>query len=293
MARYNSLSSTTVISAGGDLVSPLRGSTLITFTGTGPYTINMPSPALFPGFQNQFYNTSGGAVTLSTVNAGTGVFSGQLGGANTTAIPNLALVTVVSDGTNYIGWFDANGPVAASTLSASSTVTLSPSGASVAISPTGGLTISPTTTAGTINNTSIGQTTAAAGTFTALSATGTTTLAAITEVLNTKSGATGTVIHDYSTGDVWYHSSISASFTVNLTNTPTTTGRSITVTLILAQGGTPYIPNGFQINGTGYTINWPGGVTPSGRANKIDIATFIIVNPSGTFSVLGQYGSFG
>ena len=131
------------------------------------------------------------------------------------------------------------------------------------------------------------------GTLTGLDIAGTLTYNAVVEPLVYKTGATGTVIHDYSTGDVWYHSSISASFTVNLTNTPTTTGRSITVTLILAQGGTPYIPNGFQINGTGYTINWPGGVTPSGRASKIDIATFIIVNPSGTFSVLGQYGSFG
>jgi hypothetical protein len=293
MARYNSLSSTTTITAGGTLSSPLQGSTLITFGGTGPYTINMPSPAAFPGYSNQFYNTSGGVVTLSTVIAGTGVFTGQLGGANTLAIPNLALVFLISNGTDYVGYFDGNGPVSASTLSASSTVTLSPAGAAVTISPTGGLTISPTTTAGTINNTSIGQSTAAAGSFTSLSATGTSTLAAITEILNTKTGATGTVTHDYSTGTVFYHSSISASFTVNLTNTPTTTGRSITITLILSQGATPYIPNGFQINGTGYTINWPGGVTPSGRASKIDIATFIIVNPSGTFTVLGQYGSFG
>ena len=289
MARYNSLSTTTTISAGGTISSPLQGSTLITFTGTAPYTVNLPSPALFPGYQYQFYNTAGGAVTLSTPS---GAFTGSLGGGTTVVIPNTGVITVVSDGTNYTGWFDANGPVAASTLSASSTVTLSPA-ALVTISPTGGLTISPTSTAGTINNTSIGQTTAASGSFTALSATGTSTLAAITEVLNTKTGATGTVTHDYSTGTIFYHSSISASFTVNLTNTPTTTGRSITITLILSQGGTPYIPNGFQINGTGYTINWPGGVTPSGRASKIDIATFIIVNPSGTFTVLGQYGSFG
>lgn len=289
MARYNSLSTTTTISAGGTISSPLQGSTLITFTGTAPYTVNLPSPALFPGYQYQFYNTAGGVVTLSTPS---GAFTGSLGGAATVGIPNTGIISVVSDGTNYTGWFDANGPVAASTLSASSTVTLSPA-ALVTISPTGGLTISPTSTAGTINNTSIGQTTAAAGSFTSFSATGTSTLAAITEVLNTKTGATGTVVHDYSTGTVFYHSSISASFTVNLTNTPTTTGRSITITLILSQGGTPYIPNGFQINGTGYTINWPGGVTPSGRASKTDIATFIIVNPSGTFTVLGQYGSFG
>jgi hypothetical protein len=58
-----------------------------------------------------------------------------------------------------------------SAVTSNQTIALSPTGTgTVAISPVGALTINPTA-ASTINNTSIGGTTAAAGTFTALSAT--------------------------------------------------------------------------------------------------------------------------
>ena len=63
------------------------------------------------------------------------------------------------------------GTGAFTTLTASSTVTFSPA-ALVTLSPTGGLTINPSSVAGTINNTSIGVSTQAAGSFTTLAASG-------------------------------------------------------------------------------------------------------------------------
>lgn len=80
-----------------------------------------------------------------------------------------------------------SGPVAATTLTASSTVTLSPASKNVTVSPsgTGTVTISPVgaltinpTAASTINNTSVGVTTAAAGKFTTFTATTSATIAA-------------------------------------------------------------------------------------------------------------------
>jgi hypothetical protein len=131
------------------------------------------------------------------------------------------------------------------------------------------------------------------GTLTSLAVGGTTTLQQITEVMNRKTGATGTVAHDYSTGDVFYHSSISANFTANFTNIPTTSDRVITLTLILSQGATPYIPSAFQRDGNAISINWACGTTPTGRASKTDIVTFLLVNANGTFTVYGQLSSFG
>ena len=294
MARYNTTQTTASITGATTIGAPFQGGTLVTFTGSAPYTVVLPSPVLFPGVQNQFYNNTGGVVTLSA--PGGAVFNGaSMGGGTTHAIPNLGIVTVIPDGTNYIGWYDGNGPVAASTLSATAAVTLSPASANVVMSPTGSgvVTINPATT-GSMDNVAIGSTTASSVRATALTATGTSTFQQITEKLNPLSGASGTVAHDYTTGTIFYHTSIGANFTVNLTNTPSTAARSITITLLLIQGGTPFIPNGFQINGSGVSIQWPGGVTPSGRANKVDIATFILLNPSGSFTyVLGQYGSFG
>ena len=106
-------------------------------------------------------------------------------------------------------------------------------------------------------------------------------------------GATGTVTHDLTTGTLFLHSSVSASFTANFTNTPTTDNRSIIVTLVVTQGATAYIPNAVQINGAAQTINWGGGSAPTGTVNKRDVFTFALIRSSSTWTVLGNYASFG
>lgn len=125
------------------------------------------------------------------------------------------------------------------------------------------------------------------------SATGIVKTEQIHEVFTTKTSATGTVTHDCSTGQLFSHSSISANFTANLTNLNLDSGYATTVTLVLNQGGTAYIPNAVQIGGVSQTINWQGGSAPSGNANKKDVVSFSILNSSGTYTVLGQLTSFG
>ncbi len=94
------------------------------------------------------------------------------------------------DGTTIGG--TTAGAVTATTLTATGAVSLSPANLSVVVSPTGTgvVTINPAT-AGTMNNVAIGGSTTAAGSFTALSASGTSTLA-LTNISNltsiTKSG---------------------------------------------------------------------------------------------------------
>jgi hypothetical protein len=114
-----------------------------------------------------------------------------------------------------------------------------------------------------------------------------------TEILNTKTGATGTVVHDLTTGSIFYHTSIAANFTCNLTNVPTTDSRTITITLVLVQGATPYIPNAFQIDGAAQTIKWSGGAAPTGNASKTDVVTFSLIRTGAAWAaVLGQLGMF-
>lgn len=124
-------------------------------------------------------------------------------------------------------------------------------------------------------------------------ATGITKAEQIHEIFTTKTSATGTVTHDCSTGQVFSHSSISANFTANFTNLNLDSGYATTITLVLNQGGTAYIPNAVQIGGVGQTINWQGGSAPTGNANKKDVASFSILNSSGTYTVLGQLTTFG
>jgi hypothetical protein len=135
------------------------------------------------------------------------------------------------------------------------------------------------------------------GTVSSLTVAGPTQLQQIGEVLNSKTGATSTVVHDWSTGAIFYHSSIAANFTTNITNLPTTALRTYTVTLILEQGATPYYANAIQIASSAQTINWANNATPVPGANKKDIQTFTLINKSATetpsWVVLGDYGTYG
>ena len=139
---------------------------------------------------------------------------------------------------------------------------------------------------------SIGQSTALAGSFTTLTASNTTTLQQITEVLYPISSYGTSQSSAFTNGDIFLLSGMTGNFTFNWTSVPTTNNRTVTLTLILSQGGTPYIPSTLQINSAGVTINWAGGITPSGRASKIDIVSFYIYY-TGSFTAVGQLSSYG
>lgn len=122
---------------------------------------------------------------------------------------------------------------------------------------------------------------------------GLTQLQESSEIVNNISGATGTVEHDISTGSTFYHTSISANFTANFTNAPTTGGRVTTVVLVLVQGSTPRYPNAIQIDGVPQTIKWLGALTPQPIANRVELATFALLRIGTTWTVFGQLTSFG
>jgi hypothetical protein len=291
MARYNTQLPVTLISSTTTLGTPLQGSALVEFTGT-TYTVTLYSPAGFPGAVQTFYNAASGSITLSTPSGSFVIPNGTT--ASTYVMNANSTITITSDGTNFIVETGQNGPLTATTLSSSSTTTLSPANANVTISPTGtGNVVMNPATAGTIDNMAVGGSTAAAGRFTTLTATNTTTLQQITEVLY-QIGSYGTSQSvAFTNGDVYYLSGMTGNFTFNWTSVPTTSNRTLTLTLILGQGGTAYIPTTLQINSSTVGINWAGGVTPSGRASKIDIVSFYLYNLSGSFVAVGQLGSYG
>ena len=129
--------------------------------------------------------------------------------------------------------------------------------------------------------------------FTSPTFTGTVTLQQSTEVLTTKTSATGTVTHDLSTGAVFYHSSISANFTANFTNAPTTNDRTLAVVLVLAQGATAYLPTAVQVAGAAQTIFWQGTVLPSGTANRVDVVSFTLIRTGSAWTVMGSLTTYG
>jgi hypothetical protein len=127
-----------------------------------------------------------------------------------------------------------------------------------------------------------------------LSCTKTISIQQIQETLNTiASPGSGTVAADWSTGDIWYVTSMSANFTINLTNLPTTANKSYSVVFALVQGSTPYYISALQIAGVAQTIKWPGASAPTPTASRVETETFTLMYTGAAWTVLGQLTSFG
>ena len=112
----------------------------------------------------------------------------------------------------------------------------------------------------------------------------------VSEIAETTSDATitsNTLTASYTTTNIFYVNSPSANFTVNITNVPTTNDRMMTLSVIVNQGSTGYIPNALQIDGASQTIKWSGGSAPGATNSKIDIFSFNLFRRSNTWTVLG------
>lgn len=230
----------------------------------------------------------------------TGIFGP--GSTTGTGFVNITGNTIGISQTNTNLVLDANGTGVLSTpdvltITNNSTSTSTSTGAlrvTGGVAVAGDLWVGGTINGGTgLNNITIGQTTPAAGSFTALTSTGLATLAELSEVSVALTGATGVVNHDFTATNIWVHSSMAANFTVNLQNVPTTNDRNITINLVLLQGATARFASAFQIDGAGQTIRWAGYTPPTPQANRFEIQTFTLIRSASAWTVLSGLSSFG
>ena len=134
--------------------------------------------------------------------------------------------------------------------------------------------------------------------ITTLTVSGTASLNGLTQIqqvdypYTAKTGATGTVTHDCSVGQVFYHTSPSANFTVNLTNLGVSSGYITKVELYVVQGNTGRLPNAIQIAGSSKTISWFNAVTPTPSTNAVDLVTFTLLLSGTTYTVFGKLEKF-
>jgi len=206
MARYNSALASASITGATTIGSPYSGA-FTNLTGTGPYTVTLPAPSAFPGQNQTFYNVTGSTITLSTP---AGSFNGTGGsGTSTVLVYNGNVVSITSDGTNYIVISEDGSALVATTATLSGDVTINGGSAAVSITPST-LTIAPTGISN-INNVAIGATTRASGAFTTIAANN-----AVTFTANTSSSSTttGSLVV---TGGVGVSGTVTAA-TVNATN---------------------------------------------------------------------------
>jgi hypothetical protein len=172
----------------------------------------------------------------------------------------------------------------------------------IAFNGTGDITV--TANAQTLTGTSlpaavIGSSLTSVGTLTGLTVAGITSVQGIAETLISPTFGVSTT-YNLATATLFYHASgsnpVTSSFTAAFTNTPAVgagLSRTIVATIIIAQGGTAYIPNAVSVNGTTYTIKWYGSTVPTGLANAIDMFSFtIIVFNGGVAAVTGTYATY-
>ena len=123
---------------------------------------------------------------------------------------------------------------------------------------------------------------------------GITTTQLSANILNSKSGAFGTVVHDIlSAGTTFYHTGVVSNFVANFTSVPTINNRSTAVSLVISQNNPAYICNGVQINGSTQTINWENSIEPTGTVGNTDLITFTLIRTNNTWLVTGSLSTHG
>lgn len=213
MARYNTVSATGTTSTGITLNSPGSG-LLTTFTGTAPYTVVVPNPVLYAGQSQTFYNATSGIITLNTPS---GQFNGPTSSGTANQTTNAGeILTIVSDGTNYLIQTTAGGPV--------------------------------TITAGNIDGTTIGATTRGNGSFLSLSANNTVSFTAGTASSSTSTGTLQVTGGIGNTGNHYVGGIVSVA--AGTASTSSSTG-SLLVTGGAGISGAIYA--GSSVNGTSFS----------------------------------------
>jgi len=298
MARYNTSLPNKTITGTTTIVTPDSGA-FVQLAGTAPYTVTLPVPSAFPGSNFTFYNATIGTVTLSTPS---GAFNGTGGSAaSTVSIFAGNVVSVTSDGTNYIVISEDGSPLIATTGSFSSNVDVN---GTLTVNPSGGVSMSPSTV-GSINNVTIGGTTRATGSFTALTANGATTFTANTPSTTSSSG-TVVITGGLGVSGTINAASVNASLTgtiqtasqPNITSVGTLSGLTVTNTITGSISGSaatvtnasqPAITSLGTLSGLTVTNTITGSV--SGSAATVTAASQPNITSVGTLSGLTVSGT--
>jgi len=159
-------------------------------------------------------------------------------------------------------------------------------------------------TAGSIENTPIGEVTAANGVFAGLRLeSGYFYSKSFLETVVPQTSALTGIVAVYARNGAVINctSNASGNWTLNVRstisvglNTAMVTGECLSLTLIVPQGSTAYYQSAMQIDGNAVTPKWAGGTAPTaGNANSVDVYAFTIIKTANaTFTVLASRTKF-
>ena len=124
----------------------------------------------------------------------------------------------------------------------------------------------------------------------------------VIEKVTAQTSTTGTINFDFRDQAILnFTANQTANRTINFRadsgtalNSIMTTGQSVTVAILMAQGSTAYYLNAYQVDGSSVTPKWSGGTAPTGgNASSIDAYSFTIIKTAdATFTVLASQTKF-
>jgi hypothetical protein len=122
-----------------------------------------------------------------------------------------------------------------------------------------------------------------------------TNIDSVTEKLVPYNATSTGITHNFLSGSIAYVSNPSSDFVIDVVETPITNNKAIGLTVIVEQGTPAYKITGLKINSNdegSVSINWFGGIQPTGTTNSTDIFAFSLIKVNNTWRVLGQKTTF-
>lgn len=119
------------------------------------------------------------------------------------------------------------------------------------------------------------------------------TVASGFDTITVLDSSTGTVIHDFTLGQVFFHTNILSNFTTNIINLNLENNFATNIHIILDQNSIGRITSALQINGVAQTINWVGGILPVPNENLLEIISFSILRVNSIYTIYAQLISYG
>lgn len=107
------------------------------------------------------------------------------------------------------------------------------------------------------------------------------------------SGGTSNYEFDYNSGSLFYLTSSLSNNDYNVLNVPIVDLSSTSITFVIKQELTPYIPSSYKINDEVVDVNWANGESPIGNSNKIDVIGLTALRVGSSWNVLGIFTTFG
>lgn len=98
--------------------------------------------------------------------------------------------------------------------------------------------------------------------------------------------------------NIYYLSSVSANFTVNITitddqNGQPTSGKIYSATLIIEQGNPAYGPTTWSVNGSSVTVRWQNNASFLSSTLVTDVINLTLIRRSDAWTVLGSFAAYG